>query len=459
MPKDRPDPHIPNRCSTDLAVGILNGWLRRSGSMLLLAASIHAAPLPAGLETRTEAPDWIDARLEKVLRRDNVGIPHCQAMVARQHELAWARDTIRQIVSRGRATRSRCQQRSDPRLIQPCLDSLTPLRRKVASLVAEEQRLQDSVRRHASACNPAAFKAWEDLEALRSTPDSIRADTAFGVCADPQLAKAPTTAYDRLIEIEFAAIWNQERSARGRRQRSGDPTRTAPDTLDSKDFRERIRRYVGRRGYANPSAQTHFLLAVLDHREGRDERALARLRRIPARDSTTAWKAPVAMLYGQILASQSPDSALALLRTAISDSSLTGPARFLMGTIELRRDRLVLALEHFSTYLELGPAPAPGSRPQAIQLAAYILARSFGSSKTSEPSGPIRDRIAFALPSSARDTIALQVARYLVDQDDTRDCIAILSSFQLDHPDTKLGEEARVLLSRVRRDHRSIRNQ
>jgi AcrR family transcriptional regulator len=308
------------------------------------------------------------------------------------------------------------------------------------------------VGRHASACNSAAFKAWEDLEILRHSSDN-GIDSGFGACAD---APPPRASYDRLVEIEIASVWNQERMARERNRLY---PKSSPDSLDSSAsvaFRDKIHQYAKRKGASNPSAQTHFLLAVLDHREGREIQALARLRRIPARDSSTVWKAAVAMLYGQILSERSPDSAMALLRSALPDSSLTAPARFLLGRIELTKGNLPQALEQFSDYLDLPPAPSPGSRLQAVGLAAHILSEQIRSSRRGSPTVTVRDVLHDSLPRSARDTIALQVARNLAASDDTRDCIEILSSFQIDHPGTKLGDEARSLLSRVRRNRTGI---
>ena len=442
MPMDRPDRHIPSRLG-----GFCGTWLGRLTGMVVLVGSLQAAPLPADLDTESDGPDWIDVRLDKVLRREDAGIPHCEAMVGHQRELAKVRDTIHQIVLRGRAARSRCGQERDRLANKACSDSLDPLRREVAERVRLERRLQDSVGRHASACNSATFKAWEDLEFLRHSSDE-GIDSGFGSCAD---APAPRASYDRLVEIEIASVWNQERKARERNRLFPKASPESIDTATSIVFRDRIRQYAKRKGASNPSAQTHFLLAVLDHREGREIQALARLRRIPARDSSTVWKAPVAMLYGQILLDRSPDSAMALLRTALPDSSLTAPARFLLGRIELKKGNLPNALEQFSDYLDLGPAPSPGSRPQVIRLVALILSERIPSTPGYPRTGLARDLLHEALPRSARDTVALQVARNLSASDDVRSCIEILSSFQIDHPGTKLGDEARTLLSRVRR--------
>jgi hypothetical protein len=442
MPMDRPDRHIPSRLD-----GFRRTWLGRSMGMFVLVGSLQAAPLPADLEVESNGPDWIDVRLEKVLRREDAGIPHCEAMVRHQRELAKVRDTIHEIVARGRAARTRCRQDHEPERSKACLDSLDPLRRQVADRVRGERRLQDSVGRHASACNSAAFKAWEDLEYLRhSSDDGI--DSGLGTCAD---APPPRASYDRLVEIEIASVWNQERRARERKRLHPKSSPEPIDTSASVAFRDKIHQYAKRKGASNPSAQTHFLLAVLDHREGREIQALARLRRIPARDSSTVWKAPVAMLYGQILSERSPDSAMALLRSDLPDSSLKAPARFLLGRIELAKGNLPQALEQFSDYLDLPPAPSPGSRPQAVGLAAHILSEQIRLSRRDPRTAAVREVLNDTLPRSARDTIALQVARNLADADDARSSIEILSSFQIDHPGTKLGDEARSLLSRVRR--------
>lgn len=441
MPIDRPDRHIPSRVG-----GIRGTWLGFLAWMVLIVGGPQAAPIPLEFEIDPTGPDWIDVRLEKVLRREDAGIPHCEAMVAHQRELARVRDTIRGIVATGRATRSRCQQESDARSRQACLDSLNPLRRRVADVVGVERRLQDSVGRHASACNPAAYRAWEDLEILRQSSDQS-IDSGFGTCLD---VAPPRPSYDRLVEIEIASVWSQERKARERKRLDPKST-TRVDTAATTAFRERIKQYSKRKGASNPSAQTHFLMAVLDHREGRETQALSRLRRIPARDSSTVWKAPVAMLYGQILSNRSPDSAMALLRTALPDSSLTAPARFLLGRIELENERFPKALEHFSAYLELPPAPAPGSRPQATGLAAHVLSEWILSWPQAPRTGSVREFLRDSLPRSARDTIALQVARNLQAASDARNSIEILSSFQVDYPGTKLGDEARSLLSRLRR--------
>lgn len=442
MPIDRPDRHIPSR------FGAHRGWLRGSLiGMAALAGSLQAAAIPPELEIDPGGLDWIDVRLDKVLRREDAGIPHCEAMVGHQRELAKVRDTIQGIVARGRAARTRCRSLGDPRASQACSDSLDPLRRQVAALVRVERRLQDSVGRQASACNPAAFKAWEDLEILRHATDE-GIDSGSGNCPD---APPPRPSYDRLVEIEIASVWNLERRARERKRRDpGNPSGPVDSSL-SQPFRDRLRHYARRKGASNPSAQTHFLMAVLDHREGRETQALARLRRIPARDSSTVWKAPVALLYGQILSRTSPDSAAALLRSALPDSSLAAPARFLLGRIELAKDRLPQALEQFSLYLDLPPAPSPGSRPQAVGLAAFALAELVRGPREEASSDNVREFVGANLPRSARDTVALQVARDLVSAGETRASVEILSSFQIDHPGTRLGDEARSLLSAVRR--------
>ncbi len=445
MPIDRPDRPDASRLHGKGGAWFRSGWL-----FLTACGALHAAPKP--LSTESGGPDWIDVRLEKVLRREDVGIPHCEAMVAHQHELAKVRDTISGIAAKGRATRERCLQEREPTPRQACLDSLDPLRRKVAHLLGTQRRLQDSVGRHASGCNSATFKAWEDLELLRRSSDEA-VDSAFGTCAD---LDPPRPSFDRLVEMEIASVWNQERRARELALRTGSSIGPALDTAAAHAFRERIRQYAKRRGGSNPSAQTHFLLAVLDHREGREEQALARLRRIPARDSSTVWKAPVALLYGQILSHQSPDSALALLRTAVSDTALAAPARFLMGRIELERGRDIEALSHFAQYIDLPPGPGPGSRALALDLASRLLSRLARTSGNSTDSVTARGFLARALPRTARDTLALRTARELAADGEVRDALEILSSFQVDYPRTGLGEEARKLLSRIRRAHPGI---
>jgi len=399
----------------------------RLGGVLSLAAVLVPALAHAG-----QAPDWIDALLEGIVPRARVGIPHCEDMVDAQHRLSARRDTIAAIVSAGRAERGRCERLVDTAAGRSCLDGLVPLRKKLAQQRAIEQALMDTVQIHASRCSPVAFAAWREWRALQQAPDTSLTDS---VNTHPP--------FDRLVEIEFASVWQQERIERSRAATTGQkPSQSAAATA----FRERLRRYMGRRGAQNPSAQSFFLLAVLDHREGDDDQALFRLRRIPARDTSTAWKAPVALLYGQILAQSSPDSAVPLLETALSDPKLAATARFLLAELEERRNRPEMALTHLATYLALPRAPAPGSRDLAIKATARSLVA------LADPPYRIREILDAHLPAAARDTIGLAVARQLLAVNAPKPCIELLSSFQVTFPDTRLGEEARMLLSQVRRN-------
>lgn len=384
-------------------------------------------------------PDWIDVRLERIVPMRNVGIPNCDAMVGHQWELARVRDTIKQTAAIGRSRKSECRKLADSSAARMCSDNLDSLRRVVKSLKAHEGLLQDSVRRHAGRCNPAAFKAWQDLQTLRSRQDTATLDS-----------NAAVSSFDLLVEAEFASVWNNERSARELRLRTGRRStyQEAAARSDANRFQERVKSYLGRQGGRNPSPMTHFLLAVVDHRAGRDDLALARLRRVPARDSASPWKAPIALLYGQVLAGSSPDSAATLLRTAMSDPELASPARYLLAEIELDRHRPEKAIAHLASYLESPRAPRPGSRTQAIELAALCLMRM-----ADKPSR-IHETIARHMPKVASDSIAFEVARALIAENEYRESLKILSGFQVDHPETRLGDDARKLLADAQRKRR-----
>lgn len=194
---------------------------------------------------------------------------------------------------------------------------------------------------------------------------------------------------------------------------------------------------------------THFLLAVVDHRAGRDDQALARLRKVPAKDSTSPWKAPIALLYGQILAPSTPDSAIPLLRSAMDDSELAPVAMYLLAEIELERHRPDAALEHLAAYLSLPlAAPSPGSRRQAIELVALSLIR------IADKPSRVRQVMAQKMPPVASDSIALEVARTLIAENAYREGFEILTPFQVDYPGTRLADDARTLLGEAQRRRR-----
>lgn len=383
--------------------------------------------------------DWIDVRLERVVPTRNMGIPNCDAMVGHQWELARVRDTIRQVAGIGRSRKSECRKLDDTAAARICSDNLDSLRRIVKTRKARESILQDSVRRHAGRCNAGAFKAWQDLQSLRSRQDTALVDSG-----------AAASSFDQLVEAEFASVWNNERAARELRLRTGRRSayHEAAARADAERFQERVKSYLGRQGGHNPSPMTQFLLAVVDHRAGRDDLALARLRRVPARDSASPWKAPIALLYGQVLASSSPDSAATLLRTAMSDPELANTARYILAEIELDRHRPDKALAHLAAYLGSQPAPRPGSRAQAIELAALCLIR------IADKPSRIHETIARHMPGSASDSIAFEVARTLIAEHEYRESLKILSGFQVDHPDTRLADDARKLLADAQRKRR-----
>lgn len=258
------------------------------------------------------------------------------------------------------------------------------------------------------------------------------------------------SSFDRLVEAEFASVWNNERSTRELRLKTGRRSayQEATARAEANRFQERVKSYLGRQGGRNPSPMTQFLLAVVDHRSGRDDLALARLRRVPARDSASPWKAPIALLYGQVLAGSSPDSASTLLRTAMSDTELAPPARYLLAEIELERHRPEMALAHIASYLESPPAPRPGSRMQAIELAALCLMR------IADKPTRIHETLARHLPKSASDSIAYEVARALIAENEYRESLRILSGIQVDYPETRLGDDARRLLADAQRKRR-----
>ncbi len=382
--------------------------------------------------------DWIDVRLERVVPTRNVGIPNCDAMVGHQWELARVRDTIKQVAAVGRARKAECRKLDDS-AARICSDNLDSLRRIVKTRKARESVLQDSVRRHAGRCNAGAFKAWQDLQELRSRQDTAALDSTAAV-----------SSFDQLVEAEFASVWNNERAARELRSRTGRRSayHEAAARADAERFQERVKSYLGRQGGRNPSPLTQFLLAVVDHRAGRDDLALARLRRVPARDSASPWKAPIALLYGQVLASSSPDSATTLLRTAMSDPELAPTARYILAEIELDRHRPEKALAHLAAYLQSPSAPRPGSRTQAIELAALCLIR------IADKPARIHETIARHMPANASDSIAFEVARTLIAEHEYRESLKILSGFQVDHPDTRLGDDARRLLADAQRKRR-----
>lgn len=440
MPVDRIDPKppsIPDPRSPAPRSRLLH---------LFAAAGLAAASYPASPMRVESGPDWIDARLERSIPRERVGIPHCEAMVAHQKALAKLRDSIGQFVLEGRASRSICVASLDTAHVRSCLDSLDPLRNRVKTLRLAERRLQDSVRVRASRCDAPTFKAWLQFQALCSASDSMTKTGSDSTASD---SLATNSSFDKLVEHEFASIWNQERMSRAR-NRGQLPSPTGERTGSGTAFRDRIRAHLGRRGAQNPSAMTHFLMAVLDHRDGRDDLALIRLRKVPARDSTTVWRGPVAMLYGQILAPTSPDSATPLLTTAMRDPALLSPALYLLAEIELRGDRPLKALAHLSDYLANPVAPSPGSRPQAIELAAKALVQA------AEAPYQIKQVLRDHLPATARDTIAFEVARSLLAENAAKECIEILSSFQVSYPGTHLGDEVRMFLSQVRRNRPGI---
>lgn len=384
-------------------------------------------------------PDWIDVRLERIVPKRNVGIPNCDAMVGHQWELARVRDTLKRVSTTGRSRKSECQKTTDSAMARTCLGELDSMRREAKTLRSREGVLQDSVRKHAGRCNSGAFKAWQDLQTLRSQQDTTMFDSTVAV-----------SSFDRLVEAEFASVWNNERSTRELRLKTGRRSayQEASARAEANRFQERVKSYLGRQGGRNPSPMTQFLLAVVDHRSGRDDLALARLRRVPARDSASPWKAPIALLYGQVLAGSSPDSASTLLRTAMSDTELASPARYLLAEIELERHRPEMALAHIASYLESPPAPRPGSRTQAIELAALCLMR------IADKPARIHETLARHLPKSASDSIAYEVARALIAENDYRESLKILSGFQVDYPETRLGDDARKLLADAQRKRR-----
>ncbi len=382
---------------------------------------------------------WIDVRLERVVPTRNVGIPNCDAMVGHQWELARVRDTIKQVVATGRSMKSECQRLDDSAAARICSSDLDSLRRVLKLRKARESILQDSVRRHAGRCNAGAFKAWQDLQSLRTHQDTASLDSG-----------ATASSFDQLVEAEFASVWNNERSARELRSRTGRRSAylEAAARADANRFQERVKSYLGRQGGRNPSPMTQFLLAVVDHRSGRDDLALARLRRVPARDSASPWKAPIALLYGQVLAGSSPDSATTLLRTAMADPELANTARYILAEIELDRHRPDRALAHLAAYLGSPPAPRPGSRTQAIELAALCLMRM-----ADKPSR-IHETIERHMPKVASDSIAFEVARSLIAEHEYRESLRILSGFQVAYPDTRLADDARKLLADAQRKRR-----
>jgi hypothetical protein len=430
MPVDRCDPPDSFRSRHDAPTSrsILPKWL--------MALWIAASAMPSCANSGRAPADWIDDLLERIVPRERAGIPHCEAMVSAQLRLAAVRDSIKLVVAEGWERRKVCESNANPITARACTDSLEPLRQILRSKRSLQRKLADTVQIRAGRCNTAAFEAWREWRALQDRPDTVLTDS---VTSPP--------SFDRLVEYEFASVWQQERIERGRAASQG---RKTSSTAASEEFRDRLRRYMGRRGAQNPSAQSYFLLAVLDHREGDDAQALFRLRRIPARDTSTAWKAPVALLYGQILAPTSPDSALPLLSTAFSDTTLAGPAHFLMAQIEERRHRPYEALRHLSAYLVLPSAPAPGTREQAILATARALVAM------ADPPYRIHEVMETHLPEHAKDTIGLAIARQLLATNAVKQCIEILSNFQVRFPGTRLGEEVRMFLSQVRRNRPGI---
>ncbi len=353
-------------------------------------------------------------------------------MVSHQHSLAKIRDTIQQVLSQGKANRNHCLNLPDSLSTHTCLDSLEPLRARLRDLRTAAKFQQDSVGVHVGRCNPATYKAWQDLELLRQTSDSF-----------PNDSTTAASTFDRLVEFEFASVWNDDLMARKL-------PRPSFEASSSNQLRAKIKGYLGRKGSQNPSTMTHFLLAVLDYRDGRYDLAMAQLRKIPARDSATPWIGPVSMLYGQILAPTSPDSAIPLLLAARHDPDLVAPASFLLANIELNQHRPLEAIPFLSTYLETPPGPSPGSRDQVIRLYASALVRLAGVPYKTH------DVMAQQMPNSARDSIAFQVAKLLLAENAPKECLEILSSFQVKYPGTQLGEEARQFLSQVRRNRPGI---
>lgn len=440
MPVDRLDPHPTS--SRTRRIAIFRMWM----AMVIVAVGSTASLTLAASYPSESGQDWIDARLEKFVPMERIGVFHCESMVAHQKSLARLRDTIGQIVATGRSARGRCSASSDSVHVKSCLDSLNPLRLRVKQLRVAESSLQDSVRFHAGRCDAPTYKAWEQFQAIRGARDSATSPEIDSTESEFGSVNSP---FDKLVEYEFAAIWNQERMTRAQKRGIRSESSIGQNSSGTA-FRERIRAHIGRHGAKNPSAMTHFLMAVLDHRDGRDDLALARLRKVPARDTNSVWKGPVAMLYGQILAPTSPDSAIPLLLAAMRDSGLTSPALYLLATIELHQGNSLAALEHISNYLERPKAPNPGSHLLAIQLAANALVQA------AQAPYRIKEVLREHLPGTARDTIAFQVAQNLLAINAAKECIELLSSFQVSYPDTRLGDEVRMYLSQVRRNRPGI---